>query len=148
MQTFSHHHAVIKTINAALIFALFFSFLVPGEILAGSCSNSQDCPSKRPFCSKDVGDCDGTGSCIETSGSFCTEHQAPVCGCDGKTYGNSCKASRAEVNIAKNGACADQTQKSAQESQAPVTIEHKNSCNKTGADITEATLWSPSFLAK
>ena len=39
----------------------------------------------------------------------CPDVVQPVCGCDGRTYGNSCEANQAGTDVASNGACPNPT---------------------------------------
>ena len=50
------------------------------------------------------GAADATGVCAAIPAG-CTEQFAPVCGCDGKTYGNACLAAAASTSVKETGPC-------------------------------------------
>jgi hypothetical protein len=66
------------------------------------CSDPQFCDF--PIESQ-CGRADGPGVCTQRP-EFCSEIFAPVCGCDGQTYGNSCFAAAAGVSVESSGECA------------------------------------------
>ncbi len=56
------------------------------------------------LCAAPTGQCKGEGKCTKKP-DMCVAPEAPVCGCDNKTYANACLALAANQNIASNGAC-------------------------------------------
>jgi hypothetical protein len=58
------------------------------------------------YCQLPVGTCSrrAVGHCAAVP-EFCPLIFAPVCGCNGQTFGNSCDAAHARVNVRHNGHC-------------------------------------------
>jgi hypothetical protein len=66
------------------------------------------CGDPNDYCKTDVGMCDvadAEGVCTKKTGTVCTQQDLPVCGCDGTTYGNACKAGLKGQNVRSTGKC-------------------------------------------
>lgn len=60
------------------------------------------------WCEITAGQCgraDGGGRCVRPS-EICTREYRPVCGCNGKSYGNDCTRRAARVALRHKGTCA------------------------------------------
>lgn len=67
----------------------------------GACFSNLEC-GRGQYCAGTG--CDTEGRCAAMPDA-CPEIYAPVCGCDGNTYGNSCEAGSAGVRVASVGEC-------------------------------------------
>jgi len=67
------------------------------------CVDNNACNGNE-FCDKGTANCGGIGKCAAVP-QFCPQIVSPVCGCDKKTYNNSCYANKGLTSVAYSGAC-------------------------------------------
>ncbi len=94
------------TLSVAAAVASLAALAIPG-CGSSTCSTSADC-SDTEYCPQEEGAC-LTASLTEHSCAErpveCPKVDAPVCGCDNKTYANACVAALVGVSVASVGTC-------------------------------------------
>ncbi|HMA91749.1 MAG TPA: hypothetical protein VKP30_03640 [Polyangiaceae bacterium] len=74
-----------------------------GARAGDTCTTTQYCAYQAgQYC----GAADAEATC-KTRPTACVELNAPVCGCNGKTYGNTCLAAAAGIGVYANGKCTN-----------------------------------------
>lgn len=82
----------------------------PSSGVGGMCGGMMGtgCADSGAYCryeaSAQCGAADQSGICTPRP-QACTRDYRPVCGCDGRSYGNACTAAAAGVSVVRNGAC-------------------------------------------
>jgi len=77
------------------------SVALMGQCPGQKCQTNNDCAGDQ-YCMRPGQSCNGNGRC-EPRPEVCTFIYAPVCGCDGEIYANSCIAAEAGVSVANAG---------------------------------------------
>ncbi len=80
------------------------------DVASAGCTVGDTSCGAGSYCSAPEGQCTGKGTCAKRP-EACPAIYGPICGCDGKDYGNGCEANAAGVVMNTGGSCKAATTK-------------------------------------
>ena len=96
-----------------------------------SCKDNGEC-DRSQFCHRRAGFCNAPGQCAVRP-QACLDVFDPVCGCDGKTYGNACSANMAGVNVQSAGECEKTCSQNAECAEDELCAKPTGDCDGKGS---------------
>lgn len=109
----------MRSISAALTLLVWCACANPGVEL-GRCAASLDCPQGF-YCARELGHCEDESGACRRRPDVCIELYQPVCGCDGRSYSNACKAAAAGISV--QGQCPNADRDGADVSRLKATCQ-------------------------
>jgi hypothetical protein len=98
------------------------------DVTTGGCTDNSMCAA-TDYC---AGSACGTPGACTARPNICSALFNPVCGCDGRTYPNSCYAAEAGVRVAGTGACPDAGSDAATDAPTDVVVDRCAAVHCTG----------------